>query len=152
MQYSICVSHSPTRYGISEGSTPSPSIAGMLPVNNAKGTITMARPTSDNVTTVKELEGWVSTEYAMEYIGTSLGSIINIVYSQKVIAVRISGALLIKKESLVNYKNTLAIRNEKREIDAVEKRIDAQVKAEVKKQKNVIEARIRAEILAATKA
>jgi len=124
----------------------------MLPVNNAKGTITMARPTSDNVTTVKELEGWVSTEYAMEYIGTSLGSIINIVYSQKVIAVRISGALLIKKESLVNYKNTLAIRNEKREIDAVEKRIDAQVKAEVKKQKNVIEARIRAEILAATKA
>ena len=79
----------------------------------------MARGTSNDVREVNEISGtFVSTEFAREFLGITQGSVIYLVYDQKVEAVRISNSILIEKASLEAYK----IEREKKEAEMKAKR------------------------------
>src|SRR5579859_54848 len=88
------------------------------------------RPSSDNVKSVDELAGWVSSDKAAEMLGIRTSSVSYLVYGGKLEGIRISGVILIKKESVEDYNRE----KQEREKELAEKRAQ---RSEDEKQKDM---------------
>lgn len=110
-----------------------------------------ARPKSDSIPDLDELEGWVTTAKAAEMLGVKVASMSFIVYDGKVTGIRIAGVILVEKASVERYRESMKEREAELERKRAEREAEEKAKAEKKANQELLRS-LTAEQLAEIKA